>query len=577
MNRSSSCAPSGDETGAIKAFYNVCAHRGRQLVDVPRGSHGVRGNRRSFICGFHGWTYDLDGKNTYILDADDWHGALDAECTSLTPVRFDTWGGYVYVDMREEGESLAEFLGDAGRILAHFELDKMRYKWRQWCRYPANWKTSIEAFMEPYHATSTHHQLTAYAEFYAYSKAYGLHSVSGFDQRKSATSTTQGGSVSRAGKGDDPRVSTYELARENYTTINYSASTDTLIAAASRLKDELPEGTGVGEVMAHWMASAKADDAARGVTWPEIPPEVMAEAGLAWSLFPNQNILHGVTFALCYRSRPCGDDPDMCIFEAYALERYPEGQEPQTEWVEAEPTEAGWGKVLAQDFAQHGIRPSRHEVARVSAVRCPTRTRNRKSSICTATWPATSVRAHRGYAHELRRSEARTQACPADLAAAGPGRADQYGDVRDLAEGGRHPGLQADPRPVRGRGHQDAVRHPRSQLRPPLPRSRGARVDRGLAAPRGSGRLHGRSRQPHHRQACGVLRHARAGPRQHDARDPVLQGREFAGDLPRRPARPRHRAPRASGAHPVRPAGADDRGFGQVFGLDRICRPDATR
>ena len=58
-----------------------------------------------------------------------------------------------------------------------------------------------------------------------------------------------------------------------------------------------------------------------------------------------------MTFALCYRSRPCGDDPDMCIFEAYALERYPEGQEPQTEWVEAEPTEAGWGKVLAQDFA----------------------------------------------------------------------------------------------------------------------------------------------------------------------------------------------------------------------------------
>ena len=346
----------GDEPGTIRAFYNVCAHRGRQLVDVPRGSNGpktngVRGNRRSFICGFHGWSYDLEGRNTYILDADDWHGTLDAQCTSLTPVRLDTWGGFVYVDMREDGESLAEFLGDAGRVLAHFELDRMRYKWRLWCRYPANWKTSIEAFMEPYHTTSTHHQLTAYAEFYAYSKAYGLHSVSGFDQRKSAEATTQGGSVSRAGKGDDPRVSTYELARENYTTINYSASTDTLIAAAARLKDELPEGTPVSEVMAHWMASAKADDAARGVTWPEIPPQVMAEAGLAWTLFPNQNILQGVTFALAYRARPNGDDPDSCIFEAYALERYPEGEAPVTEWVEAAPTESNWGKVLAQDFA----------------------------------------------------------------------------------------------------------------------------------------------------------------------------------------------------------------------------------
>ena len=335
----------------VKAFHNVCAHRGRQLVDVRASSNGVRGKARNFICAFHGWTYNLDGKNTYILDKDDWHGSLDPECTSLSPVRVDTWGGYVYIDMRADGESLEEFLGDAGRILKHFELDKMRYKWRMWCVYPANWKTSIEAFMEPYHTTTTHNQLTAFAEFYAYSKAYGRHSVSGFDQRQSAASTSQGGSVSRAGKGDDPRVSTYELARENYTTINHSASTDTLIAAAARLKDELPEGTPVGEVMAHWMASAKADDAARGVTWPDIPPAVMAEAGLAWTLFPNQNILQGVTFALAYRARPNGDDPDSCIFEAYALERYPDGEAPVTEWVEAEPTEANWGKVLAQDFA----------------------------------------------------------------------------------------------------------------------------------------------------------------------------------------------------------------------------------
>ncbi|MDE2042312.1 MAG: aromatic ring-hydroxylating dioxygenase subunit alpha, partial [Alphaproteobacteria bacterium] len=336
----------------IKAFYNVCAHRGRQLIDVPAGQNGARGNAVNFTCAFHGWRYDLDGKNSFILDRDDWHGALNADCTSLTPVRVDTWGGFIYIDQRaEEAESLTDYLGDAGRILAHFEFDKMRYKWRQWCIYPANWKTAIEAFMEPYHTTATHWQLTKYAEFYAYSKQYGMHSVSGFDQRKSSEATAQGGSVSRVGKGKDPRVSTYELARENYTTINYSASTDTLINAAARLKDELPETASVAEVMAHWMASAKADDAARGVAWPDIPTAVMAEAGLAWTLFPNQNILQGVTFALGYRARPYGDDPDKCIFETYALERYPEGDEPATAWVHAEPTEANWGLVLSQDFA----------------------------------------------------------------------------------------------------------------------------------------------------------------------------------------------------------------------------------
>jgi hypothetical protein len=49
--------------------------------------------------------------------------------------------------------------------------------------------------------------------------------------------------------------------------------------------------------------------------------------------------------------RPYGDDPNKCVFESYALERFPEGEEPETEWVYAEPTGANWGSVLAQDFA----------------------------------------------------------------------------------------------------------------------------------------------------------------------------------------------------------------------------------
>ncbi|HEY6131264.1 MAG TPA: SRPBCC family protein, partial [Halioglobus sp.] len=148
-----------------------------------------------------------------------------------------------------------------------------------------------------------------------------------------------------------PRLSSYDLARENFESLMYTGSTDTLVNAAKRLVDELPEGTSGPDVVKHWLASAKADDAARGVIWPELTPEQSAEAGLAWSLFPNQTILQGVTFALCYRSRPYGDDPNQCIFESYALERYPEGQEPKTEWVYAEPTADKWGPVLAQDFS----------------------------------------------------------------------------------------------------------------------------------------------------------------------------------------------------------------------------------
>ena len=336
----------------IKAYYNVCPHRGRRLIDTE--GNGTHGNKQRIVCGFHGWTFNTDGKNTFILDPQDWKGALSDACrTGLTEVKVDTWGGWLYINMDPNCESLESFLGDAGRILAPFEFEKMRYKWRQYVVYPANWKTSLEAFMEPYHVAGTHTQLLKYGNFYAYSKAYGLHGVSGFDERDPALRKQGGTSVVRAGGGEgvDPRVSTYALARENYETVNFAGSTETLLNAAKRLVDELPEGTTAPEVIKHWMTQARADDAARGVIWPSLTPEQQSEAGLAWSVFPNQSIMQGVTFALCYRSRPHEDDPNWCVFEAYALERFPEGQEPKTEWVNAEPTAENWGLVLSQDFA----------------------------------------------------------------------------------------------------------------------------------------------------------------------------------------------------------------------------------
>ncbi|MEW9855597.1 aromatic ring-hydroxylating oxygenase subunit alpha [Novosphingobium sp. M1R2S20] len=344
------------EDGALRAFHNVCPHRGRQLISVPDmlpgKVHSVRGNnRKNFVCGFHGWTFNLEGNNTYILDPQDWGGRLTPDMTCLSEVRVDTWGGFIYINMDPHCAPLREWMGRAGELLDYFELDKMRYKWRQWAIYPCNWKVAIEAFLEPYHIAATHTQLLAYGEYYACSKQYGLHSVSSYDTRDEKYQMAESSGTVRAGKGEDPRISTYELIRENYETVNYTASTQTLVNAAKRLIDELPEGVSPAECIAHWRGQARADDAARGVIWPDVPPDVQHESGLAWALWPNQNILHDVTFAgPCYRVRPYGDDPSKCIFESYALERFPEGEEPETEWVYAEPTAENWGPVLEQDF-----------------------------------------------------------------------------------------------------------------------------------------------------------------------------------------------------------------------------------
>jgi phenylpropionate dioxygenase-like ring-hydroxylating dioxygenase large terminal subunit len=349
------------DESTIKAYYNVCSHRGRRLIDTPPGGHSASGQRRGFTCGFHAWRYDLDGNCTFKLDEPDFKGALCDERTHLNEVKVGTWGGWIFINMDPDAIPLEEYMGDAGRILNPFQLDRMRYKWRQWVIFDCNWKTAIEAFMEPYHVEGTHTQMLKHGQYYAFSKAYGLHGVSGFDERDPTLKMKQSSTITRAGKGSDARKSTYLLQNEIYTTVNNASTTETLVNAAKRLVDELPEDTPPDEVIKHWLASARADDAARGVEWPTITPEQMGEAGLAWSIFPNMAILQGITFALCYRARPHGDDPNKCIFESYAIERYPEGQEPKTEWVYADPTAEKWGLVLSQDFTnmaavQKGLR-----------------------------------------------------------------------------------------------------------------------------------------------------------------------------------------------------------------------------
>jgi phenylpropionate dioxygenase-like ring-hydroxylating dioxygenase large terminal subunit len=337
-------------SGRLKAYHNVCTHRGRRLVGTPPGANHACGTARKFGCNYHAWTFDLDGKATYILDQDDWKGALTEERTSLAEVKVDTWGGWIWINMDPKCIPLREYLEPIATLLDPFEFDRMRYKFRQWVIFDCNWKVALEAFLEPYHVKGTHPQLMKYGDFYAWSKALGLHGNDGYDTRRGDAGSAADTTVHRAAKGPDARKSIAQMQTEFMATIGAS-TTQTLVDAAQRLVDELPEGTPAHEVHHHWLESARRDDAARGVIWPNITDQQMADAGLAQSVFPNMNILPGPTFVLYYRVRPYRNDPDKCIYEAVALERFPPGQEPKTELKYAEPTEANWRAVIAQDFS----------------------------------------------------------------------------------------------------------------------------------------------------------------------------------------------------------------------------------
>ncbi len=201
--------------------------------------------------------------------------------------------------MDPDCEPLADYLFPAAKILDPFGLENMRYKWRKWLYFDCNWKVAMEAFNETYHVFTTHPEFNKFGEFKGWAKAQGKHSNIGYDAPKGMDETK---SKIRLGTGD-PRISTAEM--QVYTMEETNATTtQTLVNAAKRLVDELPEGTPADKVLEHWLASARRDDEARGVIWPTIPADILGQSGTAWQIFPNFQIGQGLTSALCYGARP---------------------------------------------------------------------------------------------------------------------------------------------------------------------------------------------------------------------------------------------------------------------------------
>ena len=80
----------------LRAFTNVCRHRGSRLVD------GAAGCAKKLVCPYHAWTYDLDGRLTGVPDSAS-YPTLDRDRAGLVPVDLETWRGFVFVRLEDDG------------------------------------------------------------------------------------------------------------------------------------------------------------------------------------------------------------------------------------------------------------------------------------------------------------------------------------------------------------------------------------------------------------------------------------------------------------------------------------------
>jgi len=147
--------------GELRAFYNVCRHRGSRLCDPESHGHA----KGAIKCPYHAWSYSYDGEliGTPLVGKDE----LDRSQLGLWQARLETWQGYVFVNLADEPrQTLRESLDaqtDKPLQYERWRMDELRTARQTVSEVAANWKILIENYNECLHCPTVHPELVAVA------------------------------------------------------------------------------------------------------------------------------------------------------------------------------------------------------------------------------------------------------------------------------------------------------------------------------------------------------------------------------------------------------------------------------
>ena len=143
-----------DRAGELRAFLNVCRHRGAVLTEDC-------GSRETLQCHYHAWTYGLDG-SLRAAPRSDREPGFEPDALSLLPASVGVWGPFLFGNPDPEAEPLEDWLGELPAILARdLDLDVVTFHSRVQFASNANWKVVTENFLECYHCPTAHPDFSA--------------------------------------------------------------------------------------------------------------------------------------------------------------------------------------------------------------------------------------------------------------------------------------------------------------------------------------------------------------------------------------------------------------------------------
>ena len=157
---------------ALRAFTNVCRHRGSRLVD------GSSGCAKKLVCPYHAWTYDLDGRLTGVPDSAS-YPKLDKGKAGLVPVDLELWRGFVFVRLADDGgPTVAQMMAPYETMVEPYRFEDLRALGRVTLRPRSiNWKNIGDNYSDGLHIPVAHPGLTR-----LFGKSYGVEATPHVDR-----------------------------------------------------------------------------------------------------------------------------------------------------------------------------------------------------------------------------------------------------------------------------------------------------------------------------------------------------------------------------------------------------------
>jgi choline monooxygenase len=146
--------------GELRGFYNVCRHRAGPPAEGC-------GSRKLFRCGYHGWTYALDGSLISATEVEGVEG-FRPEDFALVAVRVEEWFNFIFVNLDADARPLRQSLGELPEQAKKFHFAGMNRFERRTYEMNCNWKTYVDNYLEGYHLPSVHPGLNRELDYNAY-------------------------------------------------------------------------------------------------------------------------------------------------------------------------------------------------------------------------------------------------------------------------------------------------------------------------------------------------------------------------------------------------------------------------